>query len=783
MNNFKKLLTAVLCFAAMSAYAQLPTEPLKTGIIPKPAQMTQSSGYLALCPNSVIYLDSKFKSLSDYFQDELFSATDIKFNVSTKTPKSLDNSVHVIYDDKLGEEAYIMDINGETVTIKASANGGVIYALQSLRQLIRLNNPLWGHKKIFLPQVSISDKPSFPWRGYMLDVSRTFYPLDYLKESIDNMVKLKLNRFHLHLSDDQGFRVEMVKYPKLNSIGSWRVDHTNFDENDNSVWGRPVQKEGELANYGGYYTREQLKELVAYAKVRNIEILPEIDVPGHAQAIIASYPEFSCEKDKKFTVATGGVRGNNTLCPSTEGTYEFLDAIITELTEIFPFEYIHIGGDECSKNQWSKHDQCTELKKKEGLKDDNELQSYFIHRLEKIVNSKGKKMVGWDEILDGGLAPNATVMSWRGESGGIAAAKMNHDVIMSPSHSNYLDLKQGQSLSEPNLGYSQALMSNTYNFKIIPDEIPEEQRKYVLGNQGNMWTETFSTTSMLSYMAFPRLFAVAENVWTPQSEKGWDDFIERLKPHMDIMAFEGVRFAKSVFNPWVHHKGENGKIKFWFTSEISNPEIRYTLDGTDPIATSTLYQKDEKLEICKSTTIKVAMFENGKRLGDIITRHYPIHKAAGAKIVIRNAENPEGVEQKDSKLVDLSYGEFLQGGDTHWQTFKEDADIEIIFDEPTDVNSVTISSVRHTLTSLYAAKQIEVYAMVDGKYQKVGDSGILRENITSGRNLFTNKVECSIKDVKSIRVKVLRQATIPQGYIPDLVGRNTVLNIDEIVIL
>ncbi|MFI3268752.1 MAG: family 20 glycosylhydrolase, partial [Rikenellaceae bacterium] len=290
----KKLLTCLLLLASVTVSAQLPTEPFNVDIIPQPAEMSVSSGYATLDRTSPLYLDSKFADVAEYFKEELKTATNVTFEITNKQPKNAESAILVTYDKSLSAESYKLTVDDKNVNISASDNGGVVYALQTLRQLLRHNNHLWAHRYIFVPKVSINDKPLYGWRGYMLDVSRTFFSISQIKEMIDYMAEIKLNRLQLHLSDDQGFRVEMIKYPKLNTVGSWRVDHTNFDETDNSVWGRPVQKEGELANYGGYYTREELKDLVAYAKIRNIEILPEIDVPGHSQAIIAAYPEVSC---------------------------------------------------------------------------------------------------------------------------------------------------------------------------------------------------------------------------------------------------------------------------------------------------------------------------------------------------------------------------------------------------------------------------------------------------------------------------------------------------------
>lgn len=329
-----------------------------------------------------------------------------------------------------------------------------------MKQLINSKNK--KNKHYLIPCIDISDKPAFGYRGMMLDNSRHFQTIDELKELLDQMAYLKLNRFHMDLFDDTGFGIEIESCPKLNSVGSWRVDRNAIDENTNNVWGRREQQEGEIATYGGYYTKEEIIDLMKYAKERNIQILPEIDVPGHARAIIASYPEIVCTEGNIY-VAPDWSKANNTICPSNEKSYEIMDAVFKEIAELFPYDYIHVGGDEYYRYYWDAHEQCASFMKKHNMEDNAELQSYFIRQMEKIMIKYGKKMIGWDEILDGGLAKGATVMSLRGESGGIKSAKMGHDVIMSPNDYHYIDLKQGQSDFEPNLGYGFLSLSKTYS--------------------------------------------------------------------------------------------------------------------------------------------------------------------------------------------------------------------------------------------------------------------------------------------------------------------------------
>lgn len=625
-KKYLSLLSGIMF--TLSLTAQIPDGNLNTGIIPKPVDMTVGTGCFSLNRSTPVYVDGKFGGSVGYIESELKKYTDMDFKVVSDSAPGA-NSLRIVYDAGLSDEAYRLNIDSSGILISASGNGGMVNGFQSLLQLIRINNNRYGNMNVYVPSLSINDSPIFGWRGFMVDVVRHFFTVGQLKEVIDQMSSLKLNRLHLHLSDDQGIRVEFDKYPKLNSVGSWRVDYNCTDENVNAYWGRPVQKPGENSNYGGFYTKDEIRELVDYARIRNIEILPEIDVPGHSQAFIASYPELAC-KNKPYYIATGAVRHNNTLCPSNEKTYRMIDAIISELVELFPFEYIHIGGDECSKLNWQSHAQCQEFKKKNGLKDEHELQSYFIKRVENIVNSYGRKMIGWDEILEGGLAPNATVMSWRGEKGGIASARMHHDVIMSPSTYTYLDFKQGQSDFEPNIGYAETLLSKTYAYSVIPDVLTDDEACHIKGVQANMWSESLSDFGKLTYMAYPRLWAVSENGWTPKRLHDWDDFVDRVRIKSRYMEEDGVRISRSVFNPWVHHDGNGRVIKVWLTSELSSPEIRYTLDGTDPTWRSPLYS--DTLIIEKTCMLKAAIFDGRTRLGNLLGKHFIVHKAAGADV-------------------------------------------------------------------------------------------------------------------------------------------------------
>jgi hexosaminidase len=767
-TNLLVLITTLLLFIGCKEEPEY-----NIAIIPKPLQLVQGIGDFEFNRKTKVFIEDSakvFNGVEDIFQSELLAVTGYKPEISETKPNR--NYIVIQLEENLESEAYMLDVTPQNIIIRASSASGAFYALQTIKQLFPI-----GFASI--PAVHISDKPAFGWRGYMLDVSRHFYGKEDVKRVLDFMAELKLNRFHWHLADDQGWRVEIKKYPKLTEVGAWRVDYNIYDETISNWWGRPVQIEGDTATYGGFYTQEDIKEIVAYAKERYIEILPEIDIPGHSQEILASYPEVSCD-GRKYYVATGGVYKDNALCASRKETYKFVGEVLGEVMDMFPFNYIHIGGDECNKEGWMKHEGCQQFMKAKRLKNEHELQSYFIKQVEKIVNAKGKNMIGWDEILEGGLAPNATVMSWRGEKGGIAAAKAGHNVIMTPNYANYLDLKQGQSKSEPNLGYSEALLSACYNYSVIPKELTQKQAKHVLGLQGNLWTESISDWGKLTYMTFPRLFAVAENGWTPEENQGFDEFMDRLSVRLARLDDKKVRYAKSVFNVWIHQKGIGNKIEISLGSELHNPDIRYTLDGSTPKANSQKYFGPFVLSTTE--TIKTAIFKNGKMRGRVTEATYPIHKAAGAKVIYHNIYSRRDRAAGNTALTDLNYGQLGVKGDMNWQGFGEELDVEIVLPAPTNVKSVTLTSLRMTIGGVYPPGRIDILGSVDGKrYSIIGQSGYLEYSLVQGRNKIKSEIPCKARNIKNLRIKAKTLNPIPEGH--HKAGKRGYLKIDEIIVL
>ncbi len=499
-------------------------------LIPLPNQMVLTQGSFLLSEKTAFYVEDKslLRELS-YFNEWLQKNNGF---VMTQTNNPFQKNVIKIEKDKTVQsspEAYQLMITPNKITIQGDTDG-VFYGFQSLIQLINAQTT----KELELPCVSISDAPAYKWRGMHLDVCRHFYPVSFVKKYIDLLALYKLNTFHWHLTDDQGWRIEIKKYPKLTQVGAWRKG---------SMIGKYDDHKYDTITYGGFYTQEEIKEVVAYAQQRHITVVPEIEMPGHAVAAIAAYPYLSCTGKQIEVEKTWGVF-DDVFCPK-DSTFNFLEGVLTEVMSLFPGKYIHIGGDECPKNNWKKCAHCQALIKKENLKDEQGLQSYFIRRIEKFVNAKGRQIIGWDEILEGGLAPNASVMSWRGTEGGIAAAQQKHFVVMSPGKPCYFDHYQSKDkINEPLAigGYNP--LDSVYAYDPTPKVLNTQEKKYILGAQANVWTEYILTQKQIEYMAVPRMCALSEVLWTNSTKKNYPDFIKRLTVNSKLLDRMRVNYAR-----------------------------------------------------------------------------------------------------------------------------------------------------------------------------------------------------------------------------------------------
>jgi hexosaminidase len=455
----------------------------------------------------------------------------------------------------------------------------------------------------------------------MLDVSRNFFTKEEVKKYIDEIAGFKFNIFHWHLTDDNGWRIEIKSLPKLTEIGAWRVARSgHFGDRDNPMPGEP-------ATVGGFYTREDIREIVKYAQDRFITIVPEVDVPGHSMAAIASYPELCCTKNPDIKVNPGTAFSewygdgtfkmlvDNTLNPSDEKVYEFLDKVFTELAQLFPGQYIHAGGDECYKGYWEADPGCQALMKKLGMTKVEQLQGYFVNRVEKILQSKGKKLIGWDEILEAGISPDATVMSWRGIKGGIEAAKLGHYVVMTPTSFTYLDYQQGEKTIEPPL-YSDLRLMKCYSFDPVPEGIDS---KYILGGQGNLWTEQIPEFRHAEYMTWPRGWALAEDFWTPAEKKNWDDFIIRVERQFLRNDYSGINYSRAIFDPVISAGKTDGKTMVEMSAEAPRLKIYYTIDDQMPDDHSPEYIKPFEIPAGGPVTLRVIAYRDGKPAGHLIT--------------------------------------------------------------------------------------------------------------------------------------------------------------------
>ena len=493
------------------------------GLIPIPSSINLDEGTLDIKGQHIACND---ESLSQYLISKATLYSGLSLGMHPNGMIKLSSE-----DSRVGnEEAYSLSINQSGVEIIGKTKAGLFYGIQTFLQLL-------SSKGSNLPFLEIEDEPRFKYRGMMLDTSRHFFPVEQVKRSLDLMAIHKLNRFHWHLTEDQGWRIEIDKYPKLIEVGSKRKSTTLLERPfDHDV------KDG--IPYEGHYTKDDVREIVAYAAKRYITVIPEIEMPGHSQAAMAAYPWLGCTDEELEVSNTWGVHEKGVVCPSEE-TFEFFENVLLEVIELFPSEYIHIGADEAPKDVWKESSFVQEMIKREGLKDEHELQSYFVKRIEKFLLSHGRKLIGWDEILEGGLAPEATVMSWQGIKGGIAAAKLGHDVIMTPTTHVYLDYYQGPIDEEPLAIGDQILpLEKVYSFEPVPEDLNTEEGKHILGTQANVWTEYINNQDHLDYMVYPRLSALAEVAWSQKADKNFNSFSERLDTHFDRLDKEGVRYRR-----------------------------------------------------------------------------------------------------------------------------------------------------------------------------------------------------------------------------------------------
>ncbi len=596
-------------------------------VIPEPVSIVEKGGNYNIPEEVVVFVSNGEKSdyLKKLIEDKLTTAPGKRVSF-TNSDKNADIALllNKRENKQIGEEGYVLIVNGDKVTIEANKRAGLIYGLQTLFQLLppqiesdkKEDNVVWQ-----IPQLEVIDYPRVGWRGLMLDVSRHFFTVEEVKRYIDNMVKYKYNMFHWHLTDDEGWRIEIKSLPKLTEVGACRTEQIGWFGN----FSQPNPDAPK--NYGGYYTQEEIKDVVNYALERNIQIMPEIDVPGHSSAALAAYPELSCfpESGDHFVRTgatfldwnTGGrpeAIYENTLNPANEIVYDFLDKVITEVSALFPFEYIHTGGDEAPYTFWEKSSDVKELMKREKLNNMAEVQSYFGKRVEQIILSKNKKMMGWDEILEGGITPTTGLMSWRGIEHGIEASNSEHFVVMSPTNYVYIDYMQGDITTEPRV-YASLRLNQTYKFDPIPEGANE---KYILGGQANLWTEQIYNIRQAEYMTWPRAFAVSESLWSEKSNKDWHRFVLKTEQHFTRFDYAKTKYSPAIYDPIVSvsKKGDDYFVKL--IPEIDGLEIYTSFDASTP---DNFYPKYTEPQLIPrdADIMRIITYREGKPIGRLMS--------------------------------------------------------------------------------------------------------------------------------------------------------------------
>jgi hexosaminidase len=731
-------------------------------VIPKPVSFEAKDGQFVLSRNTVIIAnDPEDLKAAGFFNDYLQEFYGFKLNIG----KGRGNSI--VLKSKAGskdtKDAYTLKVKEKKISITGDTYTGAFYGIQSLIQLLPVpENLTTGNvSELKIPAVSIADEPRFAYRGMHLDVGRHMFPVSFVKKYIDYIALHKMNYFHWHLTEDQGWRIEIKKYPKLTQVGAFR---------NGTIIGHYPGTGNDSTRYGGFYTQDEVREVVKYAADRHITTIPEIEMPGHSSAALTAYPWLGCPGTGPYQVeGTWGVF-DDVYCAGKDSTFTFLQDVLDEVIPLFPSKYIHIGGDESPKGNWKKCPLCQKRIKDEGLKDEHELQSYFIQRMEKYINGKGKTIIGWDEILEGGLAPNAVVMSWRGEAGGIEAAKQKHQVIMTPGSHVYFD--HAQSMREDSLtigGYTS--LDKVYSYEPIPKELTAEEGKFILGAQANVWTEYITNGSKVEYQIFPRMSALSEVLWSPKESRDWKDFQRRLPAQFKRYQLWGAHYSKAyydIYSSIAPAPGRNG-ITLQLEGRDPNDQLLYVMDNyTQPV------KYTMPIVINKSANVQALYYKN-KKLMDSLCFSFSVNKATGKDIMLR----PEASENYPGKgpftLVD---GLINEKGERTAESlgFQADAEATIDLGSMQEISSVTVHALVSGGTYVYPPKEVEVFASKDGitfdtlgRYTPIINSNGLKAVARASFNPLT---------VRYVRLMIRNQQQVPVGQRGE--GEKTWMFLDEV---
>lgn len=776
---YSKALGLLLGGALIASCSQKELVTANYQVIPLPLQISDvsmSSSFLLKDGVKVVYPEGNdmMRKNAELLVDYVKRQTGILLEAQAGT--AADGAICLALGlENPNAEAYRMKVDGKGVQITGASEAGVFYGIQTFRKsLSALENV-----NVQLPAVEINDAPRFAYRGMHLDVARHFYSLDEVKEYIDMMALHNMNRFHWHLTDDQGWRIEIKKYPKLMSVASQRSE---------TLVGRYGSGKYDGTPYGGYYTQEQIKEVIAYAADRHIVVIPEIDLPGHMQAAITAYPELGCTGGPYEVRTTWGI-SDDVLCIGNEKSMEFVKDVLAEVAELFPSEYIHVGGDECPKVRWAKCPKCQALIKKLGLKSDTNhtkeerLQSYVITEAEKFLNSKGKRIIGWTEILEGGLSPNATLMSWIGEAGGIEAARQHHDVIMTPNTYLYFDYYQASDVEKEPLAIGGYLpMEKVYSYEPMPSSLSPEEQQYIKGVQANLWTEYIPTFSQAQYMVLPRMAALAETQWSDGAKKDYQNFLKRMPRLTMIYDCYKWNYAKHIFDVNVSIKpAPEAKALEVTLSTIPGNDIYYTLDGSEPTADSQKYT--EPFFLKNSTVLKAVAVQTqpAYKLSNVVTDTIETHKAFMKPLTLLHENQKRFTPNGPNVLVDGRKGGQTRDSGGWVAMLGKDLEAVIDLEEMTEVSSVSIHTFVHKSDWIFDARAYSVSVSEDGKtYKEVAAETypVMKETDADGIKLYT--LTFSPVKTRYVKVKVASEHAMPSWHGGK--GKPGHLFVDEIIV-
>ena len=742
----------------MTACSNQPTTVANYEVVPMPLEIntTQQASFLLKSGVTVYYPagNEKMQRNAEFLASYVKAQTGIELQVQAGEggKGGIVLQLGLANDNP---EAYQLKVDASQVVISSPSEAGVFYGIQTLRKAVDVAEG----SNVELPAVEINDQPRFGYRGMMLDVGRHFFSMDEIKTYIDMMALHNINRFHWHLSEDQGWRIEIKKYPKLTEIGSMRKE-TVIGHNSGKYDGKP---------YGGFYTQEQAKEIVAYAAERYITVIPEIDLPGHMQAALAAYPELGCTGGPYEVWTQWGV-SDNVLCAGNDQTIQFIKDVLAEIVEIFPSEYIHVGGDECPKVKWSTCPKCQARIKALGLKSDNKhtkeerLQSYVIHEAEEFLNSKGRKMIGWDETLEGGLAPNATVMSWRGEAGGIEAAKQHHDVVMTPNTYLYFDYYQSKDTeTEPMAIGGYLPIERVYSYEPMPKSLSPEEQKYIVGVQANLWTEYIPDFKQVQYMVLPRMAALSESQWCAPEKKNYEAFLQRVSRLVNIYAKNGWNYATHIFDVMLDLKPntETGTLDA-VARTIDNAPIYYTLDGSEPTTASEKYTDVIKIDKpCTLRTVAIRPSGSSKITKDEIS----FSKSSMKPITMLQPINKQYEFSGATVLVDGMTGN-MNYKTGRWIAFYTN-DLEAVIDlkEATEISSMTLHTCVEKGDWIFDTRGITVSVSDDNQtFKEVASEAYPAMKESDPNQIYTHELKFDPVKTRYVKVKALSEQKIPSWH-------------------